>query len=58
MKQIDLSNKNKGQQKLYDVNVRAIYGCRQVGVGHEHLKNFAVTRNMHEPMLSNNYQNY
>ena len=43
-KQIDLPKKNKGGQKLYDVNVRAIYGCRQVGVGHDHLKNFAVTR--------------
>ena len=30
-KQIDLPKKNKGGQKLYDVNVRAIYGCRQVG---------------------------
>ena len=30
-KQIDLSKKNKGRQKLYDVNVRAIYGCRQAG---------------------------
>ena len=31
MKQIDLSKKNEEQQKLYDVNVRAIYGCRQAG---------------------------
>ena len=30
-KQIDLSKENKGRQKLYDVNVRAIYGCRQAG---------------------------
>ena len=30
-KQIDLPKENKGGQKLYDVNVRAIYGCRQVG---------------------------
>ena len=37
-KQIDLSKENKGRQKLYDVNVRAIYGCRQVGAGHEHIK--------------------
>ena len=41
--QIDLSKKNKVRQKLYDVKVRAIYGCRQVGAGHEHLKNFVVT---------------
>ena len=30
-KQINLSKKNKGQQKLYDVNVRAICGCRKAG---------------------------
>ena len=31
-KQISLpTKKNKGRQKLYDVNVRAIYGCRQAG---------------------------
>ena len=35
-KQIDLLKKNKGEQKLYDVNVRAIYPCRPVGAGHEH----------------------
>ena len=37
---IHLPKKNKRLQKLYDVNVRAIYGCRQFGVGHE---NFVVT---------------
>ena len=26
------------RQKLHDGNVRAIYGCKQVGAGHEHLK--------------------
>ena len=30
-KQIDLLKKNKGRQKLYDANIGAIYGCRQVG---------------------------
>ena len=30
-KQINLSKKNKGRQELYDVNIRAIYGCRQAG---------------------------
>ena len=29
---------NKAGQKLYDVNVQTIYGCRQVGAGHKHLK--------------------
>ena len=30
-KQNDLSKKKEEQQKLYDVNVRTIYGCRQAG---------------------------
>ena len=37
-KQIDLPKKKNRGQKLYQVNVRAIYGCRQGGAGHEHLK--------------------
>ena len=56
MKQLDLPKKNKEEQKLYDVSVRAIYGCRQVGAGHEHLKKLCCYLNMPEPMLSNNYQ--
>ena len=35
----------------------AIYGCRQVGAGHEHLKNLSYFLNMPEPVLSNNDQN-
>ena len=31
LKETDLSKKNKGRQKRYDVNVRAICGCRQAG---------------------------
>ena len=31
---IDLPKKNKGGQKLYYVNVRAIYGCKQDGTSH------------------------
>ena len=30
LKQVDPPKKNKGQQKLYNVNIRAIYGSRQV----------------------------
>ena len=37
--------------------VRAIYGCRQVGAGREHLKKLCCYLNMPEPMLSSNYQN-
>ena len=37
------------------MNVRAIYGCRQVGAGHEHLKKLCCYLNMPEPVLSNNY---
>ena len=39
------------------MSVRAIYGCRQVGAGHEHLKKLCCYLNMPEPMLSNNYHN-
>ena len=38
------------------MNVRAIYGCRQVGAGHECSKKLCCYLNMHEPKLSNNYQ--
>ena len=55
--QIDLPERNKGRQKRYDVNVRAIYGCRQVGVGHGNFKKLCCYLNMAEPMLSNNYNN-
>ena len=49
--------KNKGGQKLYDVNVRAIYGCRQVDTCNKHLKKLFCYLNMPESILSNNYQN-
>ena len=42
---------------MYDVNVRTIYGCRQVGAGHEHLRKVHCFFNMSEPMFSNNYHN-
>ena len=53
-KTIDISKKNKGGQKLYDVNVTAFYGCRQVGAV---LKKLCCYLNIPEPMLSINYQN-
>ena len=56
-KQIDPPKKNKRGQKLYDVNVRAIYGFRQVGAGHEHLKKLCCYLNMPGHMLLNNCQN-
>lgn len=45
----------KGGQKLYDINVRAVYGTRQTGIGYEHLKKLCCYLNMPEPMLSRNY---
>ena len=39
------------------MKVRANYGCRQVGAGHDHLKKICCYLNMPEPTLSNNYQN-
>ena len=56
-KQIDPPKKNKRGQKLYDVNVRAIYRFRQVGAGHEHLKKLCCYLNMPGHMLLNNCQN-
>ena len=48
--------KLNGQQRLYDVNVKAIYGCIQAGAGHEHLKKLCCYLNMPKPMFSNNDQ--
>ena len=39
------------------MNIGTIYGCRQVGADHKHLKKLCCYLNMPEPMLSNNYQN-
>lgn len=55
--QINLPEKNKGGQKLYEINVRTIYACRQIGAGHEHLKKLCAYMNMPEPMLPNNFSN-
>ena len=33
-RQVDPPDENKGGQKLFDINVRTVYGCRQVGAGH------------------------
>ena len=57
-KHFDLSKNNKGRQKLYDVNVRAIYGCTQVRSGHERFKKLCCYLNIPAPMLSDNNQNY
>ena len=56
-KQTDLQKKNKWGQKIYDVNVRAVNGGRQVGTGHEHLNKLCFYLNLPELMLSNNYKN-
>ena len=45
-KQINLPKKNKGQQKLYEVNVRAIYGCRQAGRHYTLMKKRKVLLNI------------
>ena len=52
-KRLIYKKKSKVQQKL-----RASYGCRQVGAGHEHLKKLCCYLNIPDAMLSNNYQNY
>ena len=56
-KSLDLPSKNKGGQKFRDINIRAVYACRQVGMGHENLKKLCCYLNMPAPMLPPNYKN-
>ena len=42
---------------MYEVNVRSVYGCRQIGSGYKHLKTLCCSLNMPEPMTSHNYDN-
>ena len=50
-----LSASEKGGRKSFDINVRSVYACRQIGAGHEQLKKMCIYLNMPSPMLSNNY---
>ena len=55
LKQVDPPKKNKGQQKLYNVNIRAIYGSIQVDCWSWRFKETLLL--FKYTMLSNNYQN-
>ena len=44
-------------RNMYEVNVRSVYGCRQIGSGYTHLKTLCCFLNMPEPMTSDNYDN-
>ena len=46
---------NKGGPKPCDINIRTVYACRQVGVGHKHLEKLCNYLNMPPPMTKNNY---
>ena len=52
-KQIGASK--KGGRNPFDINIRSVYACRQIGAGHEHLKKMCAYLNMPSPMLYTNY---
>ena len=41
--------------KVFDINVRTIYGMRAVGGGHSALERFRGYANMPKPMTKNNH---
>ena len=47
---------NKGGSKYMDINLRAVYGFRAVGVGHTQIKKLCGYLNMPEPMSKESYQ--
>ena len=47
---------NKGGGKFMEVNVRAVYGMRAVGLGHTPLKKLCCYMNMPEPMHPTSYE--
>ena len=40
-KHVERKEEGKGRN-MYEVNVRSVYGCRQIGSGYKHLTHFAV----------------
>ena len=55
-KNVERKEGGKGR-KMYEVNVRSVYGCRQIGSGYNNLKTLCCFLNMPEPMTSDNYDN-
>ena len=50
-------SEQKGGGKFMDVNLRAVYGMRAIGVGYIPLKKLYCYLNMPEPISSDNYDN-
>ena len=50
-------SEQKGGGMFMEVNLRAVYGKRAIGVGYTPLKNLCCYLNMPEPMSSDNYDN-
>ena len=48
---------NKGGGKFMEVNLRAVYGMREIGMGHTPLKKLCSFMNMPEPMSNDNFDN-
>ena len=53
-KELTRKDGGKGRNK-YEINVRAVYACRQIGSGHEHLKKLCCYLDMPELLTSDNY---
>ena len=52
----EVERKDGGKRRnMYEVNVRSVYACRQIGSGHEDLKKLCCFLNMPAPMTSDNY---
>ena len=51
------TEQKKGGGKFMEVNIRAVYGMRSIGVGHTPLKTLCLYMNMPEPMGNDNYNN-
>ena len=51
----ELCSTKKGGRKSFDVNIRTVYACRQIGAGYGQLKKMCTYLNMPSPMLSKNF---
>lgn len=56
-KVVDKVDENKGGMKPYEVNYRAVYATRSIGIDHSGLETFCGILNMPKPMTACNYNN-
>ena len=54
-RKVCIDEKNSGGGKHMEVNLRAVYGMRAIGVGHKQLEKLCSHRNMPEPMDMSSY---